>query len=99
MAQAHKGDIGTVIKIDVGENISSATVRKIKYKKPATGTIGEWTAAASGTTAIAYTTTAAADLNEIGTWQLQGYIEMPAWKGHTTKPLMEVLEVLTVAAP
>lgn len=99
MAQAHKGDIGTIIKIDLGEDISTATVRKIKYRKP-DGTMGEWTAAAHGTTAVKYTTTAVADLNQVGRWKFQAYIEMPDWKGHSTMatPAVNVADVITVPA-
>jgi hypothetical protein len=95
MGQAHKGDIGTIIKIDVAEDISSATVRKMKFSKPDGSTI-EKTAVASGTTAIAFTTTVATDLDQIGAWERQAYLEMPAWKGHSTKVKFSVLDTITV---
>lgn len=78
----YKGDIGAKIIVTVTENISLATVKTIKYKKP-DGTVGSWTAVAeSGNLAISYTTTAITDLDQAGTWILQAYIEMPGWSGH-----------------
>lgn len=76
----YKGDIGTKIKINVGENIVTATIRKIKYKKPS-GITGEWNALLEGTNYMYYITIAN-DINEKGIWLVQAYIELPDWKGH-----------------
>ena len=96
MSEAHKGDIGTLIKIDLGEDISAATVLKIKYRKPS-GTVGQWDAVIYGTTAVAFITTLITDLNEAGPWVLQAYVEIPTpWSGHSTVTAMEVLDVLVV---
>jgi len=73
-----KGDVGTVIDLNVGSDISSATVRKIIYQKPS-GTVEEWAATLYGTTHIRYTTVAD-DIDEVGMWRFQAYIETPSGK-------------------
>jgi len=86
MSKIYKNDIGTKIKLDAGCDISAtgigATVWKIIYSKPGSTRVkGEWTAIAEGTN-YAYYVTVANDLNVIGTWQIQLYIESPTWKGY-----------------
>lgn len=83
------GDVGTQITLDCGIDVSSATVRKILVKRP-NGSRAEWVAVASGGNAIAYTTQAA-DLNMAGVWELQAYVEMPAWRGRGGWAKLKVL--------
>jgi hypothetical protein len=89
----YKGDIGLAITLDLGESIAAATALKIHYKKPS-GTTGTWTAVLSGTTALAYTTTAASDIDEGGSWQLQAAFTLSGWTGHSTIATMAVSEPL-----
>lgn len=79
MTTVFAGDIGTKIILDCEDDVSLSSVRKILVRKP-TGTKVEWVAALEGTNSIQYTTLAG-DLDEVGRWRLQAYIEMPAWKG------------------
>ena len=79
MSKVYVGDKGTEIILECGSDISAATVRKIKAKKP-DGTTVDWTAVASGTTAVKYTTLTG-DLSMAGNWQLQAYVETPTWRG------------------
>lgn len=79
MSKVYVGDKGTEIILDCGSDVSTATVRKIKAKRP-DGTTVDWTAAASGTNSIKYTTLTG-DLSMAGNWQLQAYVETPAWSG------------------
>ena len=86
MSKIYKNDIGTKIKLDAGCDISAtgiaATVWKIIYSKPgATRVEGEWTAVPEGTN-YAYYITLANDLDVVGNWQIQLYIESPTWKGY-----------------
>lgn len=80
MSKIYIGDIGTNIIVDLGSDITTATVKKIKYKKP-DGTEGEWLANISGTRFFTYTSVSG-DLDPIGKWILNAYVEMPAWQGH-----------------
>lgn len=73
------GDVGTRIVLDCGEDVSPSIVRKIVVRKPS-GIKIEWSAVLDGTESIQYTTLTG-DLDEVGRWRLQAYVEMPAWRG------------------
>ncbi len=79
MTTVFAGDVGTKIILDCGVDITLSSARSILVRKP-TGTKVEWVAALEGTNSIQYTTLAG-DLDEVGRWRLQAYVEMPAWKG------------------
>jgi len=81
VVKAHKGDIGRQFKLDAGEDITTATLLQIKYKKP-DDTTGVWTAAVSDTTYAVYTTQFIADLDQVGKWKIQLYVEMAGAKVH-----------------
>lgn len=85
------GDIGTIFEVVVKENavvvpISAATVKNIKFRKPS-NEILEKTASfkTNGTDGTIIYTAVEGDLDEAGLWEIQGYIELPGWKGHTQK--------------
>lgn len=84
------GDTGTEIILDCGVDISTATVRKIRAKRP-DGHVKEWVASVSGTTAVSYTTVDG-DLSLEGAWSLQAYVEMPGWKGRGAWATLQVLK-------
>ena len=73
------GDIGTIITLNVGANVVSATERLIKVKKPS-GTEVDWTASQYKTNSIRYTIVDG-DFNEEGTYTVQAYVVMPTWEG------------------
>ena len=75
------GDIGTVITIDVGVDISSGSAYKIVYRKPS-GATGVWTGSLSGTTAVTYTVLTG-DFDEEGDWKFQAHVVLPAWEGYS----------------
>lgn len=72
MSNIYKGQTLLTIKLETGLDISSATVKKINYKKP-DGTIGSWTASADGTTKLSYSITAN-DINQVGIWKMQAFV-------------------------
>jgi len=78
---AHVGDIGTEIIFDTGEDLSTATVHQLFYRKP-NGTVGEWVNTIDGTR-LKSTTTLATDLDVGGVWAVQAYCETPTWKRHS----------------
>ena len=95
MAKVFEGDIGTKITLDVGIDVSGATVKKMKYVKP-DGTSGEWTAGQIeiiNTTKFRFTTVATTDLDVTGKWQVNTYAEVAGWKGHGE----EYLELIVYA--
>jgi hypothetical protein len=79
----YTGDTGTVITLECGQDISAATVRNIQVRKP-DGTTVTWSAVASGTTAVAFTTLAGS-LDMPGRWRLQAHVTLPSgqWRGET----------------
>lgn len=84
-SKTYVGDTGTVITLDCGHDISAATARAIKARKP-DGSVITWTAVASGTDSIAFTTLADS-LDQPGVWKLQASVTLPAgtWLGETAQ--------------
>ena len=82
-------DIGTLIRVDVGSDVSLATVHWIKYIKP-DGTTGHWDATVS-TQYLQYVSTDG-DLDQVGEWTVAALITTPSgtWHGEITR--FEVLE-------
>lgn len=83
----HVNDIGTSIRIQVQENsvnvdISAATTLRIKLKKPS-GTLDTHTASfvTDGTDALMHFITVSGDLDEAGTWRVQGFVIFPSSSG------------------
>ena len=83
--KAYVGDIGTVILLDCGVNVSSATVQKILVRKP-DKTEHEWSGTIEDDNYLKYVIIAD-DFDQKGDYLLQAYIETPAWqgKGETVK--------------
>ena len=79
MKKIYKNDIGTKLSFNADMDISAAEVLKIKYKKPS-GDINSWNAILEGTEE-AYYITEDGDLDEIGKWEVQLYVELSDWKG------------------
>lgn len=73
------GDSGTVLLLDCGVNISSATLVKVIAKSPQ-GEKKEFIATVDGTNNVKYTTTST-DFDVVGNWLLQAYVQMPDWTG------------------
>ena len=75
------GDVGTEIMVDCGADITTATVRSIIVRKPS-GVKVVWDAQTLTSTMIKYTVVDG-DLDVVGRWKLQAYVEMPSgrWFG------------------
>jgi hypothetical protein len=101
----HKADIGTKFELSIVDSddttidVSSATVKYIYFKKP-DGTKIRRTASfnTDGSDGIITYTTILADIDQIGEWQVQGYVEITAGKFFTEKKTFNVLETLYVAS-
>jgi len=78
-AKVHAGDVGTVITVDVIEDISNATVTNLIVKQPDGSTV-TWAGSLYGTHSIRYTSEAG-DL-VAGAYKVQAYVEIPTWQGH-----------------
>jgi hypothetical protein len=76
------------ITLSTGKDVSTATASFINYKKP-NGYKGQWTATVSGTN-IVYEVQDG-DLNQAGTWRLQGEVVV-AGKRSFTDPVDLVIK-------
>jgi len=94
--EIYKNDIGTAIILDSGSDISLATIKKIKYEKPNEAK-GEWEDGVEifEVNKLKYFTKNG-DLNQVGTWTVQIYVELPAWKGHGEKAKFVVHDFIVV---
>ena len=79
MSDVFVGDEGTIISLDCGTSVATATVCQIIVKKP-NGRRVTWNAVQDAETTIKYVVQAG-DLDVAGDWQLQAYVEFPTWKG------------------
>ena len=92
MANSYIGDIGTVITLETGIDLTGASVAQIKIKKPNGTTVAK--AATIATTTLTYTTIAG-DLDLEGAYTVQAYAVIGAWKGHGA-PAHFYVEALSV---
>lgn len=79
------GDVGTTLVVSTGNNLTTATLIKLKVQKP-DGTEHTWDAIINPAlnTQILYTVVAG-DLDQLGTYKVQAYVEFPSgkWRGNT----------------
>ncbi len=115
MISVTKGTIGYQINIDCVSNVSTATVKKIHYKKPS-GAAGSWDATIGTSELIVYqwengvrkkytleantyiyfVTVGTSDLDEVGQWKIQSYIEMVGYSGYGTDSGSQAWAILNV---
>lgn len=89
----HSGDVGTIIRLTITEDddttavdVSGATVKTFYFLKP-TGTKDYVTAVfdSDGTDGKLVYTTIEDDIDTVGRWQVQAYVEIGAAKYYSTK--------------
>lgn len=80
------GDVGTLIEVEVGTDLSAASVRRIDVTKP-DGVTSQWAATVkSGDNSVLQYTIVSGDFNVAGIWYGQVYVEWDAsnkWYGQT----------------
>lgn len=88
MAKAHQNDVGTVIRLETGVDLTSATAQHIKVLEP-DGTEVQWAATveAPATAGVLTYTCTADDLDQAGTYELHAYVEFGSnlWLGELVK--------------
>jgi len=102
---AYLNDIGTAIRLTIKDqdgniiDVSGSTVRTLKCDKPGTATniSRNMVFFTDGSDGIVEYITIDGDLDTIGLWELQAYVEMPGGKWHTAETTMRVKPVLEVA--
>jgi len=86
-------DIGTLVNVNVGTDISGATVHRIKYVKP-DGTSGFWEATISNSQYLQYITIDG-DLDQIGEWIIQALITTVSGTWHGEIARFKVLKPIS----
>lgn len=100
LAEVHVNDIGTLFKLtltddSVAVDISGATTKQIKLKKP-DGTVLTKTAifTTDGTDGKMFYQTIADDIDVTGEWQIQGYVVLATGTWYTSVHSFRVFENL-----
>ena len=97
MTKHYVGEIGTVIIVDCGVDITGATPTTIKVKKP-DGTEVEWTATIYDSNYLKYTTISG-DFDQSGTYVLQASLTLTGWIGLGDVATFEVYSAFYRAYP
>jgi hypothetical protein len=81
MSKVYVDDLGTLIQLDVGEDINTASTIEIKVKEP-DGTEVTWSATeSSGDSNVIEHTIVAEDIDQPGSYLLQAHIVLGTWTG------------------
>lgn len=79
--KVYKDDVGTVIELDTGVDLSDAYKVAIAVRKP-DGTEEEWSASVNAQQPTRlYHVAAEGDLDQVGEYYVQASVTMPAWSG------------------
>ena len=89
--EVHSADIGTVFEATLRDfpsnavvNLSGASVMQLIFKKPSTAVLTKTAVhTTDGTDGKIRYLSVAGDLNELGVWEVQGYVETAAGKWHS----------------
>jgi len=100
----HNGDIGTIFRLTITDtagtaiDVSTATTKYINFQNPA-GTKTQKTAAftTDGKDGKIQYTTVSGDIDSVGTWQIQGYVETSLGKFWTEKDSFKVYSTLATS--
>ena len=82
MSTVYLNDIGTLFAIDTQDDISTNNSIVLRYKKP-NGVKGNWSPTLNADNQTVEYVTVDGDLDQLGEWELQVYVDLPAWKGHS----------------
>jgi hypothetical protein len=87
--EIHQNDIGVQFLATVKDgsavvDISTASVKQLIFKKPSNTVVAQsGTFSTNGTDGKMYYISVSGDLDECGTWSLQGYVDINSGKWHT----------------
>jgi len=81
MGNIYVDDIGTILRLDIDEDLTDASTTEIRYKKP-DGSTGVWVATKSSThdNCIEYIMQSG-DMNLEGQYKVYAYLVFPTWRG------------------
>lgn len=92
MSKHYKGTIGTDIIVNVGCDISTATAQELWVTKPS-GTKVVWAAEIYNSRFLKHTVVPG-DWDEEGTYKLQSYVEIDAWRGPGDENSFEIYRTI-----
>jgi len=100
----HNGDIGTIFRLTITDtdgtaiDVSTATTKYIYFQKPSGVRVQKTaTFTTDGTDGKIQYTSIAGDIDSVGTWQIQGYVETSLGKFWTEKDSFKVYSTLATA--
>lgn len=84
MNKIYVGDTGTLVQVETGQPLQTATVTALVVRKP-DGTVVEWAGTAQGSKIVYPSVVSTFDA--AGVWRLQARVVMPsgAWLGATAE--------------
>ncbi len=91
MSKIYVGDVGTVILINMGEDISAATTANLIVRKPGDDTDYTWTGSVYNDDYLKYTTLSG-NLSVEGEYKLQPSIVLPTWSGKGETVIIRVYD-------
>jgi hypothetical protein len=100
--EIHENDIGTVFEVTLKDgatviDISGATEKKIKFRKPDKTTFEkDMDFVTDGTNGQLKYETEDGDMSQPGNWAMQVYIESTTWTGHSEMHAFTVHETIKV---
>jgi len=80
MSKIYVGDVGTVILVNMGEDISGATTTNLIVLKPGDSTEYTWSGSVYNDNYLKYTTLSG-NISVEGEYKLQPYIVLSTWSG------------------
>ena len=88
-SEIHVGDVGTVFVLTVYDgdelvDVSGATTKQVRLMDPGGNTVAKDASfTTNGTDGKIQHTTVLGDMDETGWWQIQAYLVLPTWRGHS----------------
>ena len=97
----HLSDVGTIFRITIQDagvttDVSSATTKEIRFYKPDTGLVTKSAVfTTDGTDGQIEYVAEVGFIDELGTWKVQGYIQLPTGQWGTSDGEFKVVRNLT----
>lgn len=82
MSKIYVGDVGTLVQVETGQDLTGATSLTLEVRKPG-GALTTWAATPQGTKLLYISSVESFD--QSGIWKLQSRVILPsgAWRGET----------------
>lgn len=91
MSKNYQNDVGTLLRVDVGADITDATTTTLYVTKPDGETV-EWAGSVSDCNKEIWYTIQAGDWDQAGEYLLQAFVTTPAWSGRGDTVAFQIYE-------